>query len=79
MRIGLGSGIAVAILAATIPAAYAAAPGSTAIEQVSYFLINGPDFREVSREVFEAERSSCMRIEVKDYPLDHVRQYHCYL
>lgn len=77
MWMALRAGIAVAFLGATVPAANAA-PDAT-IQRVSYYLINGPDFREVSAQVFESERSSCMRIEVKDYPEDHLRQYHCYL
>jgi hypothetical protein len=82
MSTALRAGIAAAILATINPvAAHAAstAPASTAIVHTSYFLINGPDFREVSEAVFNSERSSCLRIDVKDYPEDHVREYHCYL
>jgi hypothetical protein len=48
-------------------------------DQTMYFLINGPDFRQVSEGEFDQMRSSCMRIERKSYPDDHVVEWHCYL
>ena len=45
---------------------------------VEYFLINGPEYREVSRAVFDDYRSSCSRIDVRSYPDDTV-EIHCYL
>ena len=69
LRVGIA---AVAIVAST----FAASPNT---DRITYFLINGPDFREVSRVQFDDERSSCMRIEVKHYPVDHITEYHCYL
>jgi hypothetical protein len=48
-------------------------------DHTMYFLINGPDFRQVSESEFEHMRSSCMRLERKNYPDDHVVEWHCYL
>ncbi len=62
--------------AAIIASTFAASPSA---ERFTYFLINGPDFREVTRAQFDDERSSCMRIDIKHYPEDHLVEYHCYL
>jgi hypothetical protein len=53
--------------------------------KMEYYLINGPDYRLVTRAVFEEYRSgnSCMRIETKSYPASGssaaVTQSRCYL
>ena len=53
--------------------------------RTEYYLINGPDYRQVTRAVFEEYRDghSCMRVETKLYPASGsssaVRQSHCYL
>jgi hypothetical protein len=53
--------------------------------RTEYWLINGPDYRQVTKAVFEEYRNghSCMRIETKTYPASGkstaVTQSHCYL
>jgi hypothetical protein len=53
--------------------------------KTEYFLINGPDYRQVTKAVFEEYRNghSCMRVETKSYPASGssaaVTQSHCYL
>jgi hypothetical protein len=66
-----------AIAAALLLAA--ATPASAARDHDAYFLINGPDYREVSAAQFDHMRGSCLRIERKSYPADHVVEWHCYL
>ncbi|HTJ26334.1 MAG TPA: hypothetical protein VMA36_09215 [Candidatus Limnocylindria bacterium] len=66
--------VAAALFVASIAAASAAAEPRT-----WYFLINGPDFRQVSASEFAHMRESCMRVERKSYPDDNVVEWHCYL
>jgi hypothetical protein len=74
MSVGPKAAIAAAaILLASVSAAAAAQAHTW------YFLINGPDFRQVSASEFAHMRDSCMRIERKNYPIDHVVEWHCYL
>lgn len=53
--------------------------------KTEYYLINGPDYRQVTKAVFEDYRNghSCMRVETKTYPASGasaaVTQSHCYL
>jgi hypothetical protein len=64
-------------------------PGSafaaSELVKTEYWLINGPDYRQVTKAVFEEYRNghSCMRIETKSYPASGasaaVTQSHCYL
>lgn len=73
MPLALRAGIAAAaILAATSGAA-------PAPDRVEYYLINGPEYRQVSEAVFDEMHDSCMRIENKRYPEDHLIQRRCYL
>jgi hypothetical protein len=69
------------IAAAAILLTSLTAAAATAATQAHtwYFLINGPDFRQVSATEFTHMRDSCMRIERKNYPIDHVVEWHCYL
>ena len=67
---------AAAILLASLATAAAAAAAQA---HTWYFLINGPDFRQVSAGEFAHMRDSCMRVERKSYPDDHVVEWHCYL
>ncbi|GAC1403212.1 MAG: hypothetical protein NVSMB64_04480 [Candidatus Velthaea sp.] len=45
----------------------------------SYFLVNGPEYREVSRTVFDSYRPSCTDSEDKVYEAGHVVEHRCYL
>ena len=53
--------------------------------KTEYYLINGPDYRQVTKAVFEdyLNGHSCMRVETKSYPASGssaaVTQSHCYL
>lgn len=67
-----------AIVAAALLLA-AIAPAAAAPDHYAYFLINGPDYREVSATQFDHMRGSCLRIERKPYPADHIVEWHCYL
>lgn len=67
-----------AIAAAAILVTPALAVQAATQNTDAYFLINGPDYREVTRAQFDDMRPSCMRIDVKSYP-DHTTEYQCYL
>jgi hypothetical protein len=73
----LGPKAAIAALALVLTSVAAAA--APAQDRTLYFLINGPDYREVSASEFDHMRDSCMRLERKNYPDDHVVEWHCYL
>lgn len=71
-----GPALRATITAAMLYGAIAAAP---AADRVEYWLINGPEYRQVSAAEFNDERSSCLRIVRRRYAEDHVTQWHCYL
>jgi hypothetical protein len=77
VRIPMSYGPKVA-LAAVLSVA-AAGPAAAAGERQAYFLINGPDYRQVSAAQFDHMRGSCLRIERKNYVADRVIEWHCYL
>jgi hypothetical protein len=77
------------LVSALVATALNVIPGSafaaSEFARSEYWLINGPDYRQVTKAVFEEYRSghSCMRIETKSYPASGksaaVTQAHCYL
>jgi hypothetical protein len=77
------------LLTAFLASTFSLMPGASfaANETVKteYYLINGPDYRLVTRAVFEEYRTEhdCMRIETKSYPASGksaaVTQSRCYL
>jgi len=74
-----------ALLASALSLIPVAAFAANDYVKTEYYLINGPDYRQVTKAVFEEYRSghSCMRVETKFYPASGssaaVTQSHCYL
>lgn len=77
------------LVSALVATALNLIPGSafaaSDLARTEYWLINGPDYRQVTKAVFEEYRNghSCLRIETKSYPASGksaaVTQAHCYL
>jgi hypothetical protein len=77
--------LASAVLASALGLIPGSAFAASGLVKTEYYLINGPDYRQVTKAVFEEYRSghSCMRVETKTYPASGssaaVTQSHCYL
>lgn len=77
------------VVSALLASALSLIPGASfaanELVKTEYYLIMGPDYRQVTKAVFEEYRNghSCMRIETKSYPASGssaaVTQSHCYL
>jgi hypothetical protein len=73
------------LLASALSLTSGAAFAASEAAGTEYFLINGPDYRQVTKGVFEQYRNahSCVRIDTKFYPASGssaaVNQSLCYL